>query len=151
MNDYTLICIDMQPGFVAAKDPVTINACAKEISFAIENKNPIIIVEYKYNGPTWPRLTNLVRDYPFVSFIKKNDDDGSEDIMNFFYRCKIQPERIRIVGVNTDACVLATLYSLYTASCFRLEIVRKACNSTSAASEIEGCFTDLQKLGVKVI
>ena len=151
MNDYTLIVMDMQQGFVAADDPVTINACAKEIQLAIENNNPIIIVEYKYNGPTHPQLTKLVKDYPFISFIKKRDDDGTEDILNFFYRCKIQPERIRMIGVNTDACVLATLYGLYTASCFHLEIVRKACNSTSSPREIEGVFSDLKKLGIKVI
>ena len=146
-----LIVIDMQPGFVAAEDPVVINAVKKEIIKAKEETNLILFVEYKWNGRTWPQLTNAVKDYSFTDTIKKTKDDGAEDIMNYFQRCRIAPKKLRVIGVNSDACVLATLYSLYTASCYKLEVVKAACNSTSPKHEIEECYSDLRKLGIKVI
>ncbi len=123
-----LVLIDMQPHFEASQNPLTIEACKDEITNAISKGWYIFLLEWIYEGPTDSRLTRLTDGYELTSSITKDRDDGSDSIMSHVYRLGIVNSKFRVCGVNTDACVLATVHGLAHHPRGRpVEVVSAAC------------------------
>lgn len=134
MKNKILVIIDMQHSFSASQHLPTIEACQEEIKKAIKNNEYIFFVEYKGEGATDSRLTDLTKKYSNVYFIQKRADDGSAEIMSKVYSLGIVNSKFRICGVNSDACVKFTVESLaeYGRSGRPCEVVSRACNSDYA-------------------
>lgn len=123
-----LAVIDMQPHFKASQNIRTILSCQEEIRWAISQKWYIFMVEWIYEGRSDSRLTDLTDPYELTSTIKKDRDDGSDVIMAHVRRLGIINSKFRVCGVNTDACVLATVHGLAHHPRGRpVEVVSAAC------------------------
>lgn len=123
------ILVDMQEGFSAAQDHKTIRACKELISNAMDEKQPIVFVEYLGAGKTLPALTKLTEKYDLKFFVEKHQNSGCQEIENLFERCKIRPRNLIVGGVNTDFCVLETVMDLQRTEKYNISLVTKACNT----------------------
>lgn len=144
---YTLVVVDMQSKYPAANDPAVIGAVEQEILDAIRLKMPIIFLEYlswrrgvtlRDMPPTHERLTDHVKFYPHVELGEKWRDDGSDKVLNICNERRFVQTRFRIVGVNTDVCVRATVEGLNEAMPKSIiEVIVSACNTDQATDSKE--------------
>jgi nicotinamidase-related amidase len=126
----TLVIVDMQPIFEASRNPNTVIAVAHEIIVARQNNHPVIFLEYAKSGSTYDGFGSLLKNYPHKSRIKKNDDDGSKEVIRALNRRNFPMQILRICGVNTDCCVHSTITGLLRhLDDVKIEVVKNACNS----------------------
>jgi nicotinamidase-related amidase len=125
----TLIVIDMQMGFAAAKDSNTVQEVCQLISLAKHRGSPIVVVEYKGCGMTNPSVTEAIGDYQPTLFVFKYQNDGSEEIIKRCAQSYISLSRIQVCGVYTSYCVKETIQSLLSkVSYCVVELIVRACN-----------------------
>lgn len=139
----TLLVIDMQPHFDASQRKWLIRNVSAEIRAAMKAEHRIVFLEYTHTpkhpgvaakNATDRRLIKLVADYADALVIHKQEDDGSAEVAKLLesldgnYPGAIR-EEIRVVGVNTCACVAKTVNGMAKimpkAS---IVVVGKACN-----------------------
>jgi hypothetical protein len=120
---YTLVVIDMQYEFSSTANLALAGVC-RAIVAAKKNLNHIIVIEYKDSGDTLPEVKKALGAYKRVSYRTKKCDDGSKEILDVVRRKKL-PRKLRVCGVNLDACVW---YSI-------LGLVKKNCNFITLLSE----------------
>ena len=126
-----LIIIDMQPYFdYKGSVSAIIDACRREIQNAINENIPVVLVEWFGLGATDARLRELVENYHNLITVNKNDDDGSNEIVAELG--KYNYSLFKVCGVNTDACVKATVKGLIDlCPNLNVEVVLDAVNSDS--------------------
>lgn len=129
---YTLVIVDMQTWFKGARDEQTIDACMRQIGRAIRAQCPIIVLELKpisQCGTTDRRLLAMLKNYIKHTVVLKDKNDGSAEVLAACQRHHFGTRSFRICGVNTHACVQATVSGLASKCCYsQLEVVREACN-----------------------
>lgn len=128
-NKYTLVVIDMQDQFFASRSQLVRDNCKKEIIDAKNKGNNIIFVEYQQCGRTINPLLKLAKGYKKSLVILKRRPDGSHEVSEAITHHNL-PRRVRVCGVNTDACVQRTVLGL-SLNYFidEIEVVKDACNS----------------------
>lgn len=111
-----LVVIDMQPGYPAALAAVTQWFVKQEIQKQMEQNLPVILVEFDAHemGETLQSLRELLAGYKRLKVVSKSQNDGSTEVIA---ACRIltgydTPFRLRVCGVNSDACVLETVQGL---------------------------------------
>lgn len=152
MDKSILIVVDMQENFRASKDPRTIKACLKQIRIAKENLNPILFVEYRGAKRTMDVLLNEVKNYAYFASITKYMDGGADKIVDYFDRCRINPKKLIICGVNTNYCVKDTVVGLAHYEKFEITVIKDACNTDAlypAAATIDA-FKEMEYFGAMV-
>jgi nicotinamidase-related amidase len=127
---YTLIVVDVQPRFSAAKKVK--KACIKEINKAIDNKAHIVFLEFVEYGDTYQELIDVLKEKQYKKFGIgfKEEDDGSDQVKEIITKKRMIKSKFKVVGVNTGYCVLATVEGLaekYPKA--NIEVLSKACNS----------------------
>jgi len=129
-NEYTLLVIDMQPEFRASNDVKTLRECAKQIRRAIKYNQPVVFAEFVRFGPTHTSLTKLVKEYDRSFTFLKNRESGAIEFENVISHFSF-PKKIRVVGVNTDQCVLYTVRDLSSGgfSIKEITVISDACNT----------------------
>lgn len=135
-----LIVNDMQPGFEAAKDSLTIYAVRKQVKAAMALNLRIVLVEYDAHemGHTLPEIMQLVEGYKHLLVASKSicrslsKDDGSLAILKAIYASGIMTEDFILCGVNSDACIKDTVNGLvqWLPQC-RILLPQDACNSVN--------------------
>lgn len=139
-----LIIIDMQPYFDhnGVVDKI-INACKKEVIKAIEKEMRIVFVEWVDVGATHIELRKLTENYDKLSIVTKDDNDGSQVIVNEIgkrYDC------FRICGVYTGECVMETIEGLVDlCPNVNIEVVASAVNSFNNDTSIQRWALDKMK------
>ncbi len=138
-KDVTLVVIDMQRRFAAANDAQTREAVAREIRDARAKGWAIVVVEYREPDSGDPQdMTHgdlmqwLRRPAPYAhcQIVCKQQSDGSAEVITACKQRGFSTESFRCCGVNTDACVLATVEGLvYAFPTATVTVVRDACNS----------------------
>jgi len=128
---YTLIVIDVQPHFSAAKKVK--RACIKELNKAIDNKAHIVFLEFETYGNTYQELMDVIKEkkYKKIGVGLKWEDDGSDQVEEIINKKRMIKTKFKVVGVNTGYCVLATVEGLakkYPKA--YIEVLSKACNSS---------------------
>lgn len=132
---YTLIIIDMQPGFMASHKSTLNENIMREIKIAKKNKQGILILEYdrKLSGRTHKEILNQIRNYPFKVVVEKLNCDGCEEVLEQFkeHPLFLNKNHIKICGVNTDECVNDTTVSLYEQlyKNTKIEVLADCCNT----------------------
>lgn len=125
---YTLVVVDMQDTFSAANDARVRLNCSKEITKAMSAKAAIIFVEYSGQGPTLPGLTNLTIGYDLVFTTIKSGNDGSREVESVINDNDLPNDNIKVIGVNTDYCVLETVFGLSeNMDPAKLQVIANAC------------------------
>jgi nicotinamidase-related amidase len=122
---YTLVVVDMQPGFLKrfeeydntmAKDEV-IEGCRRAVVQAIADGAEIIDLNYdsRYGelGTTIPEIQSLWSGYrklfkKRVVYLEKGRDGGGDVIMEN----GVAEDEIRVCGINAGACVRDTVWEL---------------------------------------
>lgn len=133
-EEAVLIVNDMQPGFEAARDIITIFAVSKQIEMAMALNLSIILVEYDAHemGATLPQITRLLEGYERFSVVSKSQDDGAAAILKTLCSKAIETQYFILCGVNSDACILDTVQGLvqWLPQC-RILLPQDACNSVN--------------------
>jgi nicotinamidase-related amidase len=113
---YTLCVIDMQDRFSASKGTSVRKACAREIKTAMKNNATVVFVEYSNYGPTLPMLTDLVKKakYSKAHTVLKHADGGGDVVAKYLRDKHLTRANLRVVGVNTNYCVMATVQGMST-------------------------------------
>lgn len=139
VDETVLVVVDMQPGFKAANDCLVRWFVKQEIKRAIAGGRPIIVCEFDPHemGHTDPELIALLKGYTPVVVLTKSDDDGSKEIEEACHKHGFSLGRFRVVGVNSDGCVLASVAGLVDRlpDC-QVTVVEDACNSTSGRDNV---------------
>ena len=151
-NATTLVIIDMQTGFSAANAPETIAAVVHQVKLAKRRQAGIVVAEYDFDeredspvfGKTHNKIIEAIGNYKHVEFLIKRSDDGSKEIVEALRRKQFNQKRIRLCGVNTRCCVLATAAGypphnsgglLSKLSKSKIEVEFDACNCTESDSK----------------
>ena len=152
-----LVIVDMQRRFKAA-DAVAVAAILKQIELAKQKGWPVVVLELPEENmlrmvrtgaelcarqlpvprtavavpTTLPAIMHALAGHPHEVRNKYGSDGG----LNAVYACYDRGwplDDFRVVGVNTDCCVLATVKGLRNCRALaRIEVVREACNTTSS-------------------
>ena len=137
LKQNVLLIIDMQPtnnggyvGFKTAENPSTVRQCSILIREAKENKDLIVILEYRDEGPTHHCLKRSIGTYRRTVTILKNYNDGSKEFMIEMKARKVNIGHIKVCGVNIGACVQQTVLPLVKKG-YDISVIRKACNCSS--------------------
>lgn len=136
---YTLAVIDMQSKFLdqLTNNKSIIAACNQAIKKAVEDKAYILFVEYYGYDRTIPELVSIANkgDYKNISHVKKFGDDGGRELIKTIDSFNF-PKKIKVVGINTDCCVLATVQGYLSAINYipefnqsKVEVLTRACGS----------------------
>jgi hypothetical protein len=147
-----LLVIDMQPNFRSANRRWLIGMVAREIRAARSAGWGVMFLEYTsgYGSDGTIRgvllkerthrcLTDLLRGYDAAITVHKGQDDGSAEVLRAAEMWFCEGGRyinggIRVVGVNTEACVASTVNGLSAAMPdLEITVVGGACNSDCKA------------------
>lgn len=128
---YTLVVIDMQSSFVAARDPSVQNECKSLIKQAMKDKAPIIFVELISHGRTMECLFELADHYEHVYVARKQNESGANEVDGLITSNDLPWETLVVCGVNTDMCVSETVLSLTIDFNYKVSLAQKACNAES--------------------
>jgi hypothetical protein len=127
---YTLICIDMQ-GFFQTSHMIE-KECNQALREAIKDRASILMVEYADCGRSLRSIRKTLDGYRKAFTVLKSDDDGANALFTAIEHYRTPSNKIKFIGVNTDACVYETANSLkeyFPDSKF--EIIANACNAES--------------------
>jgi len=133
---YILTIIDLQSFFVKFNTKKFKNIkqnIIREIKIAKRNSYPIFVVEFSGwwsdDGQinTLPSIMRPIKNYENTFIINKYKDDGSEKIDNIANKY-IHTKNIRILGVNTDACILKTVRGL-SQKYYNVQVIADSCAS----------------------
>lgn len=130
---YSLVIVDMQPAFEAAKCNVTTDNVMRLIRQAKEDKANIITLEYEGFGPTRADLMMDLCSYDKYANAKKSDDDGSDEAIE---AGASMFSKVIVCGVNTSYCVNETVQGLLRNG-KEVVVVRDACNNPKNRKECE--------------
>jgi len=139
---YCLLVIDMQYEFLAARKRQVLHAARHMIAKAVQDRAHVVLVEYSGCGRTSPTLTRVL-DTPNCNvpwhILKKYTQDGSDLVVRYLRGLKLPRKQLRVVGVNTDQCVLSTVVGLSEKlPRSKIEIISEACNSDSRKGHLTG-------------
>lgn len=137
---YTLLIIDMQEGYSAAKDDTLIKNVLEEIKEAKRNDAAILFVAMDdgvgpFIGPIW----DAAYDYQYYVEVKKRDTDGSREVIAALKKYRfLNKNRIKVGGVYTDVCVADTVNNLAVKlPDADIEVLSHCCNSDIPAYEMD--------------
>jgi len=156
-----LLVVDMQPNFRSSNHRWLLDMVAREVRAARSAGWGVMFLEYTsglncgvragvlLKERTHRRLTNLVADYDDAMTVHKGQDDGSDVVLSaaegwWGSKSGSGYERhidggIRVVGVNTEACVASTVNGLSAAMPgLEITVVGGACNSGGEGPNNEG-------------
>lgn len=129
---YTLVVVDMQADFHAAKGERVRKNVLREITQAMQDDADIIFLEYNDSGPTLPELTEPVISSGYRKYWHrtKHGDDGSDEAKRCMFNHKLNRKHIKVVGVNTDCCVASTVVGLISLlPNVTIDVIADACDS----------------------
>ena len=148
---YSLIVIDMQEYFEAACDTETQRACKKAIRKAMKDNATILLVEYRGCGRTAATLAGLVDGYKNAHVVKKSDDNGGYEVVRKLRKKRLPRSTLRICGVNTDACVEATVYGIKKNMKNRLPEIQVLADACNSCENHRRGLRSLKEMGAKII
>lgn len=117
-NGFAVVLIDMQLGFYergGTTDSVGLNRLvynqSRLLKWSVQNKVPVIVLEYEKYGVTDPRLVKLLTGHTY-KIIEKNQDGGfhgksREEMLRTLASWKV--DSLIIAGINGPYCVKATI------------------------------------------
>lgn len=126
---YTLVVVDMQPGFDGALGSRVRANCLREIKQAMQDNAPIVFLEFNGYGDTMPELLDPVSNYENYHQYTKSVDDGGPEVRDAVVEHGL-PKKFKVCGINTDCCVHATVRGLTNFfPMAMIEVIADACDS----------------------
>ncbi len=151
-HPYVLLIVDMQLDFQAADCWNTQQRIIQLLKHTIHDGALIVFAHYESYGPTYSQLTHPVRHYPHVLECAADQNDKSDAFIRVVAGYGAEYHRIVVTGVNTGACVKATVDGLryHHHPAVEICIDRKGCNDEWPESQ-QGTYDYLEAIGVTVI
>lgn len=139
---YVLIVVDMQVGFSASHGERVRAGVRREMLAAMAAGLPIIMLECvtRHNGKTHEEFTDLFKGYDTLKYILLEKDGsglgagsgGGKEVREACQLLDFPTTHFRLVGVNSDICVMFTAMELDRMfRDVRLQVVKDACASIS--------------------
>ena|ERR1043165_2287429 len=128
-----LLVIDMQKDYPATE--LVVNEVIKEVRKARSKNEWIFFLQYDGCGPTMYRLTRELKGYTKTRKLTKIIDGGAYAVMwGLTYsdnnlngtKAPTKISHIKVCGVNTNACVIGTVYGLRHLNC-KITVLSNAC------------------------
>ena len=127
--DTTLVIVDMQPSFDASA--LVLPDVMDEVKLALQNDWAIVILEFYNQGPTYPCILELAKQSRRHTVETKFKNGGEREIRVACQRLNLPTARFRVCGVNTHACVSATVNGIAkTYAQSMVVVVQNACAHT---------------------
>jgi nicotinamidase-related amidase len=108
-----LVIIDMQPNHTS--DLLLLNVIKHEITQAVANQLPVVLVQYLQCGEIYSELLDAAQLEPGSQLrfiIGKSNDNGAAEVLGSCRKNGLDLTHIKICGVNTNACVEETTLAL---------------------------------------
>lgn len=121
---YTLVVVDMQPQFPAARIKQCVDNVLAEIEVAKAAGAGVVVLELNGYGRTNSRIARAVRRYERGYFKTKYWNDGHKEVLNVCDQLDL-PKVFRVVGINWSFCVAETAISLRYYG--PVTVVKRAC------------------------
>jgi nicotinamidase-related amidase len=140
---YSLVVVDMQSYFAASRFKRVRQVVLWEVHRARQHGWPIVLLEADDCGQTLGSIRLAVKDYHRAFRMTKWEEDGSDKVAMTLEGGVTRSKSVRVVGVNTDQCVYATVAGLRSLG-YQVTVNALGCNSTShnyglyLLSKIEG-------------
>jgi nicotinamidase-related amidase len=130
-----LVIIDMQEEFEASLEKEVNQEILRQIKLANRRKAPIVFVRFRGMGEI--NLSLIEQAEKGISlFTTKKDDNGSANILYKLNQQGVSSDRLRICGINTEYCVLATVNGLIEIKpTIDIEVVKKGCTTIPVTSQ----------------
>ncbi|MBY0551853.1 MAG: hypothetical protein K2W95_31505 [Candidatus Obscuribacterales bacterium] len=111
---YTLVVVDCQPGFAAAREEWLRLAVAERVRQAVRACAPVVLLEMSpgMNQPTYDAISRLIPSQTPFCRLSKYQADGSVAVQSVCAAGKFPSARFEVCGVNTDLCVFSTTCGL---------------------------------------
>lgn len=125
-----LVIVDMQPRFETSLKKETQREVINQIKEAKKNNIPVVLLEYAYEGDTHYNIRRTLKDYPHYT-LQKNRDSGASVLIPLLENLRKRGKKflLKVCGVNTAACVYATVRDLTEFSLIKeIQIIWKGCN-----------------------
>lgn len=126
LKRYTLVIIDMQPFFQAAKGNKKLHRQIKKaMDHAMRLGNHIMFVWIPSCGPVSRTLKAYLREYSNVSYVPKINQDGGREVLEALPN----KTNLRFCGVNTDQCVQDTVMTVskHYPKRYKIEVISDGC------------------------
>lgn len=124
---YTLVVVDMQPGFKSANRKRVRENCVREVRKAYEDGAFVIFLELVGYQTTHFDLLSAAEGHFII--LDKFTDDGSKEVEREVRRKK-RPTTFKVCGINTDCCVEATVRGLTARfPMSTIQVIADACDS----------------------
>lgn len=149
----TLVIVDMQPEFDAAHNKSLLAKIIRKIRLAKMLGYGIVVVEYgraeqyeKFTGgDTDYRITRELAGYGRKAFVVKHIDDGSPQVIEALNHYGFNRKNIYVCGVNTCACVYATVGGLARKLPFSSVYVQADACSCGCSCDVRFQVTNLRQ------
>lgn len=114
-NSTAVLLIDMQekfmPGLSKGSQEMIVPAQVRVLRECAAENIPLIVIEYKYDGPTLALLEEEIKHIPTVHRIVKQADDAFSEPVLLTTLSRLGVERLLLMGVNASMCVQQTAAS----------------------------------------
>lgn len=148
MKRYSLVCVDVQPLYTAARRKNVLENCRRLFLQAVKDNAAIIIVEYDGAGSTNKNLLSIANGYGNSHTVIKEDDDGSREVYDVLVDNKLPKNLLKVCGVNTDMCVHATVKGLSKRlPASEIHVIADACATSSLRERHTEALNKMAALG----
>lgn len=146
-QEAVLVIVDMQPEFEASSEIATLSQVEELIALFAGTGYPIVILEYGnpdimrqphrlYCGITHQTLMAPLLSpnrYHKLAVVEKFCNDGSAFVLGTCAERNFRTDHFVVCGVNTDACVSATVHGLAVRrQRSQVSVIAAACNTPAA-------------------
>lgn len=147
---YTLVVIDCQPGFAAAREDWLQKAVADRVREAANVGAVVVLVEMSpgMNQPTYGCILDQYLRANTRTRFSKYQADASTAIQELCLAGGFPVERFEVCGVNTELCVYSTVSGLLKKfPAATVEVTTAACNCEGQYNPWDGFVSGLRNAG----
>lgn len=130
---YALCIIDMQPHFITSLNGPTLHAVLRLTKEAMSDGAFIVVAQYMNCGRTNNNIRKMLRKYPFKAYCCAFKNNKADAICTKLRTHGVRTHKLKICGVNTEACVAATVINLHKRH--KMEIIAAACHGRLGTRE----------------
>jgi len=134
----SLVLSDVQPGFESCTE-AHVDAVIRQVIIAKQRNWWIIVLEWDgfRKGKTHPRILAILEGYArCISWDKGRNTSGAAQVEMSVDDFRYPSRVFRVVGLNTDECVVATVNGMLSRFPLSLiRVIREACNTDTGIDD----------------
>lgn len=147
---YTLVVVDCQFGFAAAREEWLRLAVAERVRLAVRAGAAVVLLEMSpgMNQPTYDEISRLIPPEMPFGRLSKYQADGSVAVQSVCVQGRFSTAQFEVCGVNTELCVYSTACGLLRINPeAKVMIPTAACNCEYDTNPWESLVSGLRNQG----